>query len=221
VFTDDDYAAYYPRQQHWPVLFYMDPHQARATCCAWFAVDEDDHYWQLAELEVSGDASAVRRAVEEVEARRGWEPVWRKGDEKIVMQGNQFAKEVNGLPFNIKTAFEEAGFFFEPANTNFDGARQRLLAALKPDPGTRRPRLRAHVSCTRTIHSMTHHVWLRSERSESVGLKEQPSRKLSDFPALLRFLMMDEPTYLQCQRLRTVGAPVLRRTGKGRGVGGW
>lgn len=221
VFTDDDYAAYHPRNEHWPVLFYMDPHPARPTVCGWFAVDEADHYWQLAELEVPGNAAAVRAACERLEAARGWEVVWRKGDEKITEQGNQFAKEVDGQPFNIRVAFQEAGFDFEPANTNFVVARNRLLDAFKPDPGTRRPRFRVHESCVNTRRSFTHHVWKSSSRSDDVGLKEQPSRKLSDHPALARFLMMDEPGYLQCQRLRSGAVTVWKRPGVGRGRTGW
>jgi hypothetical protein len=204
----------------WPILFYLDPHQARETACLWVAVDPSDGWWALAELEVGGDARAVKAAVEGLEAERGWTVLARTGDPKITAQTNQFAREFRGEAFTIRRAFEDVGFYFDDANTNFTVARDRVLQAFQPNPYTRAPRLRVHESCRKLRYQLGHFVWLDRARREPTATKEQPSRAHSDFPALLRYLAMDDPTYAGCQRLRH-GAPLRLGAGVGRGVTGW
>ena len=192
----------WPGPAEWPALFYMDPHQARPTACAWFKIDPLDRWWQVGELEVAGSAGVVKAAVEQYEAAHRLTPVWRKGDPKITAQTNQFAREFDGQPWNLRRAFEEVGFDFEDANTNFSVARERLVRAMEPDPYTRTPRLRVHESCRQTIYQVSHFVWEASARRENVSTKELPARRHSDFPALWRYLAMDDPTWSGLQRLR-------------------
>ena len=180
----------------------MDPHPARPTACAWIAIDPNDGWWQIVEREIAGDAHAVKREVEAVERELGRRPVWRKGDPKITVQGNQFAEKFSGRDFTIQEAFAEAGLYFDKANTNFTVGRERVLAALRPMPYTRVPRLRVHRSCTRTIYQVGHFLWDTRGRRENVDLKEQPSRRNSDFPALWRYLALDDPTWQQVQIAR-------------------
>lgn len=191
VWNDGDLD--WPGPTTWPLLFYMDPHQSRPTACKWIKIDPDDGWWQVAEREIAGDAQAVKDEVQRVEhdllAQR---PVWRKGDPKITAQTNQFAQEFQGRKFTIREAFEEVGFAFDEANTNFTVGRQRVIDALKPQPYTRRPRYRVHATCTRSIYQITHFVWD----------KDRPARANSDFPALDRYLAMDDPTYRQCDWAR-------------------
>jgi hypothetical protein len=210
----DDGTLAWPGPSTWPILFYMDPHQSKPTACAWFKVDPDDRWWQIAELEVSGNAAEVKRAVEAFEAEHEWTVAWRKADPKVTIQTNQFAKEVNGEPFNIRRAFEEVGFFFEEANTNFIVARDRVSAALEPQPHWAGPRLRIAARCERTLYQMTHFIWETARREDTVPRKEVPSRKHSDFPALLRYLAMDDPTYREIRRL---GQPTRLSWGDGLG----
>lgn len=198
----DDADVDWPGPTRWPLVFYMDPHQSRPTACAWFKVDPNDGWWQVAEREIAGDAAAVVAEVEACEKALEQRAVWRKGDPKITVQTNQYAKDFQGQPFNIKRAFAEVGFFFEDANTNFTVARERLLEALKPLPYTRAPRLRVHRSCTRTIYQVGHFVWNTRGRRENTNVKEEPSRNHSDFPALWRYLAMDAPSYRQLEWAR-------------------
>ena len=186
----------------WPVVFYMDPHQSRPTACAWVAVDRMDQWWQVAELDVPGGAEAVTAAVEGLERARGWVPVWRKGDPKITAQANQFAREIDGEVFNIRRAFAEVGFDFEPAGTNFTVGRERVLQAMAVNPLTRAPRLRVHRSCVKTIYSMTHFTWESPRRDGTPTAKDQPARRHSDFPALIRYLAIDDPEHRQLERVQ-------------------
>lgn len=204
----------------WPILFVMDPHQARETACLWAAVDPQDGWWVLAELEVGGDALLVKRTVEALESERGWTVLQRIGDPKITTQTNQFAREFNGEAFTIRRAFEDVGFFFDDANTNFTVARDRLLQALRPNPYTRAPQLRIHASCKKTLYQLGHFTWDDRSRRENVSTKEKPSRTHSDFPACLRYLAMLEPTFAGCQRLRFPERLSLV-SGVGRSLVGW
>ena len=181
----------------------MDPHQSRPTACAWFKVDPQDGWWQVAEKDIEGDAGQVRTQVEAFEREHGLHPFWRKGDPKITIQPNQFAREFNGRPFTIREAFEEVGFWFEDANTNFTVGRERILAAWQPNPYTRMPKLRIHRSCTRTAYQVGHFTWETSARRDGTVTKELPGRRHSDFPALLRYLANDDPTWRMVQLVRS------------------
>jgi len=212
----DEEDLEWPGPREWPTLFYMDPHQARPTACAWTKVDPHDGWWQVAELDVAGPAEEVKRQVEAYERAHDLHPVWRKGDPKIGVQGNQFAELVAGERFTIKRAFEEVGFAYEDANTNFTVGRERLLEAFRPNPLTRVPKLRIHTACRRTIHQVTHFTWNQGRRTWNADLKEQPSRKESDFPALLRYLAMDDPTFLFCHRFLRMEPIRVGAGGRGR-----
>lgn len=208
----DDRDLGWPGPVEWPTLFYMDPHQSKATCCLWIKVDPRDQWWQIAEQEIAGNAATVRREVEAFEAQHRLTVLWRKGDPKITAQTNQFAQEFEGREFTIREAFEEAGFGFEDANTNFTVGRERLLAALQPSAFTRAPRLRIHRGCVKTLYQMTHFVWDKTGR---------PSKKDSDFPAALRYFVMDEPTWRDLAMFRHPRTLRIGGRGTGRGVTGW
>ena len=196
----DDRDMEWPGPSSWPTVFYMDPHQARPCACGWFKVDERDQWWQIATMEVPGDATVVRRRCEEFEQVNGIAPVLRKGDPKITKQANQYATTHEGQDFNIRRAFEEAGFDFEPANPNFTVGRQRVLDALKVNPYTRAPRLRIHRTCTAMLYQLTHFTWT-SRKGEGTSTKEDPSKKNSDHPAVLRYFAMDDWDWRSLERL--------------------
>lgn len=213
VWDDGDLA--WPGPADWPVLFYMDPHQARPTACAWYKVDPQDAWWQIGEAEIAGDAAAVQQAVLAFEREHGLAPVWRKADPKITVQRNQFAREFEGEPFTIRRAFEEVGFSFEDANTNFTVAIERIERALRPNPYTRAPRLRVHRSCTRTVYHLTHNVWDTSRRTENRDTREQPGRRHSDFVAVTRYMVMDDPEFRALQMVQHATRVSLVSAGRG------
>ena len=200
VWDDDDLA--WPGPDGWPTIFYFDPHQARPAACGWFRVDPDDAIWMVAEREIEGDAERVRDAVYKVEREMNLHPVWRKGDPKITVQSNQFSREVDGLPFTIRRAFEDVGFWFDDAITAFDVGIDRIEAALRPNPVLRRPLLRIHAGCKSTIFSVGHFTWQPAGRRDGGGSQEKASRRYSDFPALLRYVMNDGVTWRGLQALR-------------------
>ena len=183
VWTDDDMA--WPGPPEWPTLFYMDPHQAKPTACLWIRVDPNDAGWIVGEQEIEGDAEAVKRACEDFEREHRLHPLLRKGDPKITSQTNQYARSFQGQPFSIRRAFEDVGFDFEDANTNFPVGTERLERLLRPNPLTRAPGLRVWHECRKTIYQMTHFVWD----------GDKPSKKHSDFPATARYFAIDEHSF--------------------------
>ena len=205
VWTEDDLA--WPGPDAWPVIFYFDPHQARPAACGWFKIDPNDAVWMVHEEEIEGNAERVRDAVYAVERRHEFAPVWRKGDPKITQQSNRFAQEVDGQPFTIRRAFEDVGFWFDDAITAWDVGIDRIEAALYPNPLTRQPMLRIHESCRKTRFQITHYTLIPAPRRDGGGSLERASRKNSDFPALLRYLMNDAPSWRGLQALRR-GEPV-------------
>jgi hypothetical protein len=215
----DDHDLEWPGPTDWPTVFYMDPHQSKPTACAWYKVDPQDGWWQVAELEVPGDAPDVKRECEALETEAEFDVVWRKGDPKITSQTNQFAREYEGQKFTIRTAFEEAGFDFLDANTNFTVARERLLAAMQPNPYTRTPRFRVHrTRCAKTAHSFTRFTW--QETKTPTG-KDQPGRQHSDWAACARYLAMDDPTWSGLARLQHPVRLSLRAGGGRNRATGW
>ena len=214
LWDDDDLT--WPGPPSWPTLFYMDPHQSRPTSCMWVKVDTTDGWWQIAEQEIAGNALAVKKAVLAFEEEHALDVLWRKGDPKISAQQNQFAKEFEGETFSIKRAFDDVGFSYDDANTNFTVAIDRIEEALRPNPYTRAPRLRVHRTCTKTSYQITHFSWNTNARRENVDVKEQPSRRDSDFPALHRYLAMDEPAWRDLQALRHMRPLSLTSGGAGR-----
>lgn len=192
----------WPGPAGWPTLFYMDPHQARPTACAWFKIDRQNGWWQVAELDVPGDAETVKQTVMEYERAHKLTPFWRKGDPKITAQTNQFAREFGGQSFSIRTAFEECGFWFEDANTNFTVGRERILSAFRPNHLTRTPKLRIHENCVKTRYAVTHFTWDMGARMTNMDVKDKPGKKNSDFPALLRYMANDDPTWMGIHAVR-------------------
>lgn len=212
----------WPGPVRWPTLFYMDPHQARPTACLWAKVDPQDGWWVIHEAEIEGDAAEVKRVCEDFEREHHLGVFWRKGDPKITAQRNQFAQEFEGRPFTIREAFEEVGFWFEEANTNFSVAVNRIEEALKVNPYTKVPRLRIHESCTRTIYHVTHHIWDPHGRRENQDVKEKPGKKNSDFVATLRYLAMDDPEFRSLEMMRHCEPVVIGAGGVGRNKStGW
>ena len=204
VWDEDDLA--WPGPREWPTLFYMDPHQARPTACLWIRLDPNDAGWVVAEQEIEGDAATVKAVCEAFEREHGLHPVVRKGDPKITAQTNQFAREFQGQPFNIRRAFEEVGFYFEDANTNFAVGIERLERLLRPNPLTRAPGLRIWRGCTKTVWQIGRFTWDR----------DKPGRKHSDFPAALRYYAIDDLSYrgLALARAGTPVAVAARREGR-------
>lgn len=209
VWDEADLA--WPGPREWPTLFYMDPHQARPTACLWIRLDPNDAAWVVAEREIEGDAATVKATCEAFERAHGLHPVLRKGDPKITAQTNQFAREFQGQPFNIRRAFEDVGFYFEDANTNFAVGIERLERVLRPNPLTRAPGLRLYRECKKTMWQLQRFTWD----------KDKPGRAHSDFPAVLRYWAIDELSYrglamLQAGRPVEIGA---QRGGRNRATG--
>ena len=209
VWDDEDLA--WPGPADWPTLFYMDPHQAKPTAALWIRVDPNDAGWVVAEKEIEGDAQLVKDTCEAFERAHGLHPMRRVGDPKISAQTNQFARTFQGETFSIKRAFEEVGFHYDDANTNFTVGIERLERALKVSPLTRAPGLRIHRACRKTIYQVGRFSWD----------KDKPGKANSDFPAALRYFAIEDVSYrglkaVSMGRTVSVGA---RRGGRNSATG--
>lgn len=183
VWDEEDMA--WPGPREWPTLFYMDPHQARPVACLWVRLDPNDAGWVVAEQEIEGDALTVKTQCEAFERLHGLHPIVRVGDPKITAQTNQYARTFQGQPFSIRRAFEDVGFFFEDANTNFAVGIERLERRLRPNALTRAPGLRLYRECRKAIFQLSRFTWDR----------DKPGRANSDFPAALRYFAISEHSY--------------------------
>lgn len=190
VWDEEDLA--WPGPADWPTLFYMDPHQAKPTACLWIRLDPNDAAWVVGEQEIEGDAATVKATCEAFERDHGLHPMLRTGDPKITAQTNQFAREFQGQAFNIRRAFEDVGFYFEDANTNFAVGIERLEQRLRPNPLTRAPGFRVWRGCPKTIYQLSRFTWDH----------EKPGKKHSDFPACARYFAIGEVSYRGLVALR-------------------
>lgn len=200
----------------WPILFYFDPHPRKPLAGIWVAVDPNDDWWIIDEIEVDpiGGPVAVKQAIEAYATARGWASrvVWKKGDTKMTTQKNEFA----GEHWTIGKALRDVGFDFEDANTSRETGYALLRDAMQVNHWTKQPRLHVLDRCRKTIYQMTHFCWAEhSFRRTDRDVREIEQEKNSDFPACLRFMANDQLTWSGLYRLRT-GARMHLSVGTGR-----
>lgn len=179
----------------WPVLFYGDPHPRRPLAGIWVKVDPNDDWWIVDEIEVDpyGGPLTVIRGLEEREEETGLGSrlVWRKLDSKMTPQKNEYA----GEHWSIGKALRDAGLEFDDANVSKETGYANFRDAMRVNPWTRQPRLHVLRRCRKTVYQLTHFVWDEYARRTDRDVKEIEKDQNSDFPACLRFLANDAPTW--------------------------
>ena len=187
-----------------PTLCFLDPHPRKPHMLMWVQVDAADDLCVVAEAEVEGDAVDVKLKADAVEKALNLNVMdwWRWGDPNMLRTPTS-RREVLWLD-----EFRNAGIPFAEASDS-DVGRARVNEYLRPDPYTRRPRLTVHARCVGVVRQMRRFVWQNFRRQDERDLKQVPSDKNSDYPALLRYCLNLDPSF----QILTRGAPVIRRGG--------
>jgi hypothetical protein len=192
----------------WPVIFVLDPHPRKAHCGMWVAVDPQDDLWQVAEIECDGDPTDMRKEMDEIEEKQELDVVQHWMDPNMGASSSSSRRNVSW-----QDAFVDAEIPCELADDSAVG-RKSVNEYLKPDPHTRQPRIHVHPRCRRTIFQIQRFVWDEYKRSAEKDQKQTPKPKNDDFPALWRYLMNTNPTFIGLRGLQQVyHRPGVRRRG--------
>ena len=173
----------------WPVIQVIDPHPRKPHMCTFEVITPQDDWWQVAELECSGDPSDLRAASEDLASALGMRVVRRLIDPK--MAGNPSGTNRDRT---WGDEFDAAGLYCDPAISS-DVGRSIVDQMLKPDPRTRKPRMLVHPRCVNSIYQMKRFMWEDWKLGTDKGQKQKAKEKYDDYPACKRYLANDEPTY--------------------------
>jgi len=187
----------------WPAIFLLDPHPRKPHMMLWVTVDGNDDYSVVAELEVDDEPMMVKQAVDALEQRLHLQVGKRIGDRNMLLSSASSKRNLNW-----QDEFAAVGLQVDLAEPS-DVGRARVNEYLKPDPRTRRPRLRFHETCQKAIHQVQRFSWDDHKHADEKEQKQLAKKQYDDYPALLRYLMNELPL---CQTLLH-GYEVVRPTG--------
>lgn len=207
AFTHVVPACEWPRR--WPVVFVIDPHPRKPCAISWTAVDEDDQWLTVAELEASGTAEDVAHAVFDFEAQHDLRPAMRLIDPNAAECRNDKMEQ----GWTLRREFDRVGLRCTLANDAFVVGKDRFNDALRPNPLTQRPRWQVLDTCQKMIYGLSRFTWDEWTRQEDLkSPKPKPRDKYKDFPDLCRYLAMANPTFHTLHR----GYEVIRYRGRER-----
>ncbi len=192
----------------WPVVFLLDPHPRKPHMFGWVVVDPNDDYHLLVDGELDGDPADVAAYVSEVEESMKLDVKLRLIDPNM---GQSPAGARRGITW--KDEFDAAGLLCDLADDSGVG-RQRINQFLKPDPGTRRPRLTIDPRCKNSIMNFKRYVWDDFRRTQERDIKQTPKSKYDDYCVMVKYLLNYLPTF----RSLYGGPIVLTRPGTRRGA---
>lgn len=180
----------WPRR--WPVVMVIDPHPRKPCAITWTAVDEQDQWTQVGELETTGSAQDVKDAIDTWEDRNDCHPVVRLIDPNAAESRNDKVEQ----GWTLRREFDKVGLRCTLANDNFTVGKDRFNEALWPDPYTERPRWQTFASNAKTIFALSRFTWDEWARHEEFkDPKQIPRDKHKDFPDTCRYLAMYNPTF--------------------------
>jgi hypothetical protein len=143
------------------------------------------------ELQVEGTAEDVAREVRKYEETARIRPVKRLMDPNIATETND--KLQRG--WNMRRAYDEVGLRCDLATDDVNTGIQEVIHALRPDSRTRRPRLAFFNTCGRAIQSHKSWSWEEWTRANEKEPKESPRDKYKDMCDVVRYFLMDRPTF--------------------------
>ncbi len=169
----------YDWPRRWPVVFIMDPHPRKPAACTWTAVNEDDEWVQVAELEASGTAEEMAQRIFTFEDAHDFHPQLRLMDPNAAESTND--KVERG--WTMRREFDRVGLRCDKAIDAFDPGVSRFNDALKPDGLLHRPRWQVFSTCEQTIYQLARYTWDEWTRQEETrSPKPKPRDKHKDFP---------------------------------------
>ena len=177
--------------QSWPVVMVIDPHPRKPDAIGWFAVRPSDDVVLVGELLADGTAIDVARAIRMYEEAHLLRPVKRLMDPNIATETNDRMRR----GWTIRQEYDNAGLRCDLANDDMGVGISQVNEYLKPDPRTRRPRLTMFSTCEKMIYGMTHWTWDEYSQGGTREPKETVRDRHKDFPDLVRYFVMDRPTF--------------------------
>ena len=175
----------------WPVVMVIDPHPRKPDAIGWFVVTPSDDAILIGELEAQGTAHDVTRAIREFEEAHQIRPVKRLMDPNIATETNDRMQR----GWTIRKEYDAAGLRCDLANDEINAGIAQVDEFLRPDPRTRRPRLTFFSTCPRMIYGMTHWTWDEWVRGGDREPKEKVRDRHKDFPDLVRYFVLDRPSF--------------------------
>ena len=173
----------------WPVIWAVDPHPRKPHCSIYVAVSPTNDLWQIGEVEAAADPSTLRIRCEDFEAEHRLDVRLRLMDPRM---GGQPADAKAGTSWLEE--FRAAGLPCEPADSS-DVGRGLFNEYLQPDFELRRPRVKIHPRCERTILQLKRYMWDDWKGSDDKGQKQKPKPKYDDYPACWRYVMNARPDF--------------------------
>jgi phage terminase large subunit-like protein len=195
----------------WPIIYCLDPHPRKPNMMMWMAVDPSDDLWQVGEMEVDGDPATLRNQVFDFERAHGLHINGRLIDPNMAESAAHQAGRRN---ISVRDEFDAVGIRCALANDSFTVGMKRVREYIRPDERTKTPRLHIFNTCPRTIKQLKGYVWAEWGR-QAEGMKDakaMPIAKEDDFPTMLRYIALSNPTY----RGLTMGNQPMRSTRKPR-----
>lgn len=183
------HVAEFEHSPNWPVIWLIDPHPRKPHMMMMAQVRPDDDIDVVATLESSGTPAEVRDATFQLEQQLRLNIVRRVGDPNMLASPASAERDTTWLE-----AFARAQLNIDLADDG-DVGRAKLNEYLRPDPRTRRPRIRWHVRCAPAIGQMKRFVWGEYKRGDERDVKQVPKDKHDDYPALCRYLMNLGPEF--------------------------
>lgn len=191
----------------WPIIFCLDPHPRKPNMMMWVAVDPSDDLWQVGEMEVDGDPATVRDKVNTFERSCGFRISARLIDPNMAESA---AHQAGRRHVSVRDEFDAVGIRCALANDSFTVGMKRVRELIRPDERTKSPRLHIFNTCHLTNKQLKNYVWAEwSRQSESTkDAKAMPITKNDDFPTMLRYVALSNPTH----RGLTMGLKPMRAT---------
>jgi hypothetical protein len=189
--THFNHVGEFDHDPWWPVVMLIDPHPRKDHCLIWIAADPNDDHHVLAEAEVDGDPTVCYERSREIESALSLNIVRRVIDPRMGRSPSSTDRSTTW-----QDSFDEAGLRCDTAPIVEMGvAHKGLNVWLAPDRDTKRPRLRVHSRCERTIFQMKRFCWDDWKKGADKGQKQKIKEKHDDFPGLLRYYWDLDPTF--------------------------
>lgn len=211
--TGDDLGTFthvlepFPVPSHWPVVMVIDPHPRKKDAVGWFAISPIDDVYMVGELNVDGTAEDVVRSILQYEKQHKLTVAKRLMDPNIALETND--KLQRG--WTLRAEYERAGLTCDLANDDMHSGINEVLEYLKPDLRTRSPRLQIFNTCQQTMHAMQRWSWDDwGHKASEKEPKEKPRDKFKDFCDVVRYCLMDGPSFAG-YRMADAGLMRLRR----------
>jgi len=174
----------------WPTIWLVDPHPRKPVMWLWAQVDPNDDYWVVDEGALDGETETIRDEVTRVEEMHALYVATRYIDPNMGQsRSNTGRREQTWVE-----EFGEVGLDCDLPSDSSVG-QKTLNTFLKPDPYTKRPRVRIHKRCVNTVTQMKRYQWDEHKQSLEKDQKQTPRQKHDDYPTLLKYLMNEMPTF--------------------------